>query len=58
LNKGFILSYSNSLISNKKEKAPYEAKAAKRKVEYEKLMNAYNNKVSISCISSSVVYML
>ncbi|XP_016477190.1 high mobility group B protein 1 [Nicotiana tabacum] len=26
------------------EKAPYEAKAAKRKSEYEKLMNAYNNK--------------
>jgi len=30
----------------KAEKAPYEAKAAKRKVEYEKLMNAYNNKPS------------
>ena len=30
----------------KPEKAPYEAKAAKRKVEYEKLMNAYNNKPS------------
>ncbi|XP_038702436.1 high mobility group B protein 1-like [Tripterygium wilfordii] len=27
----------------KAEKAPYEAKAAKRKVDYEKLMNAYNN---------------
>ncbi|XP_016542049.1 high mobility group B protein 1 isoform X1 [Capsicum annuum] len=26
------------------EKAPYEAKAAKRKVEYGKLMNAYNKK--------------
>ncbi|KAK9913720.1 hypothetical protein M0R45_037529 [Rubus argutus] len=26
------------------EKAPYEAKAAKRKTDYEKLMNAYNNK--------------
>ncbi|XAR68826.1 hypothetical protein NMG60_11000201 [Bertholletia excelsa] len=26
------------------EKAPYEAKAAKKKVEYEKLMNAYNKK--------------
>ncbi|KAI3514804.1 hypothetical protein L1887_13514 [Cichorium endivia] len=26
------------------EKAPYEAKAAKRKSEYEKLMNAYNKK--------------
>ncbi|KAL8526687.1 hypothetical protein ACS0TY_015769 [Phlomoides rotata] len=26
------------------EKAPYEAKAAKRKQEYEKLMNAYNKK--------------
>ncbi|PIN25027.1 HMG box-containing protein [Handroanthus impetiginosus] len=26
------------------EKAPYEAKAAKRKAEYEKLMNAYNKK--------------
>lgn len=26
------------------EKAPYEAKAAKRKAEYGKLMNAYNNK--------------
>ncbi|KAK6120272.1 hypothetical protein DH2020_045963 [Rehmannia glutinosa] len=26
------------------EKAPYEAKAAKRKTEYEKLMNAYNKK--------------
>ncbi|KAL3654924.1 high mobility group box 3 [Castilleja foliolosa] len=28
----------------KSEKAPYEAKAAKRKTEYEKLMNAYNKK--------------
>ncbi|KAK4478479.1 hypothetical protein RD792_013955 [Penstemon davidsonii] len=28
------------------EKAPYEAKAAKRKSEYEKLMDAYNNKES------------
>lgn len=26
------------------EKAPYEAKAAKKKTEYEKLMNAYNKK--------------
>uniref|UniRef100_A0A5B7BM94 Putative high mobility group B protein 1-like n=1 Tax=Davidia involucrata TaxID=16924 RepID=A0A5B7BM94_DAVIN len=26
------------------EKAPYEAKAAKRKSEYEKIMNAYNKK--------------
>ncbi|TKY63490.1 High mobility group B protein 1 [Spatholobus suberectus] len=26
------------------EKAPYEAKAAKRKAEYEKIMNAYNKK--------------
>lgn len=26
------------------EKSPYEAKAAKRKAEYGKLMNAYNNK--------------
>lgn len=26
------------------EKAPFEAKAAKRKSEYEKQMNAYNNK--------------
>ncbi|KAI3677583.1 hypothetical protein L6452_36849 [Arctium lappa] len=26
------------------EKAPYEAKAAKRKTDYEKLMNAYNKK--------------
>ncbi|MFS7904555.1 putative chromatin remodeling & transcriptional activation HMG family [Helianthus anomalus] len=26
------------------EKAPYEAKAAKRKTEYEKLMKAYNKK--------------
>ncbi|MFX6536518.1 HMG-box domain-containing protein, partial [Acinetobacter baumannii] len=26
------------------EKAPYEAKAAKRKAEYEKVMNAYNKK--------------
>jgi len=43
---------------NVKEKAPYEAKAAKRKVEYEKLMNAYNNKVSISRVSSSVVSVL
>ncbi|CAL5192289.1 unnamed protein product [Lathyrus oleraceus] len=32
----------------KAEKAPYEAKAAKRKVEYEKLMNAYNNKAASS----------
>lgn len=30
------------------EKAPYEAKAAKRKSEYEKLMNAYNKKQVIS----------
>ncbi|KAI3473152.1 hypothetical protein Pfo_030444 [Paulownia fortunei] len=28
------------------EKAPYEAKAAKKKAEYEKLMNAYNKKQS------------
>jgi hypothetical protein len=54
----FILSYSNSLILNKKEKAPYEAKAAKRKIEYEKLMNAYNNKVSISHVSSSAIFLL
>lgn len=27
-----------------KEKAPYEAKAAKRKAEYEKQMKAYNKK--------------
>lgn len=27
-----------------KEKAPYEAKAAKRKADYEKQMNAYNRK--------------
>ncbi|CAH1433936.1 unnamed protein product [Lactuca virosa] len=26
------------------EKAPYEAKAAKRKIDYEKLMTAYNKK--------------
>lgn len=26
------------------EKAPYEAKAAKRKTEYEKVMKAYNKK--------------
>ncbi|KAF1883835.1 hypothetical protein Lal_00038327 [Lupinus albus] len=32
----------------KAEKAPYEAKAAKRKVEYEKLMNAYNKKQASS----------
>ncbi|KAK3445066.1 hypothetical protein EUGRSUZ_A00506 [Eucalyptus grandis] len=29
------------------EKAPYEAKAAKKKTEYEKLMNAYNKKQSV-----------
>jgi len=29
---------------NEKEKAPYEAKAAKRKAEYEKLMKAYDKK--------------
>ncbi|WCJ19849.1 high mobility group B1 [Euphorbia peplus] len=29
---------------SKAEKAPYEAKAAKRKVDYEKLMTAYNKK--------------
>ncbi|GFY82359.1 high mobility group B1 [Actinidia rufa] len=29
---------------SKSEKAPYEAKAAKKKSEYEKLMNAYNKK--------------
>ncbi|XP_061366085.1 high mobility group B protein 1-like [Gastrolobium bilobum] len=32
------------------EKAPYEAKAAKRKVEYEKLMNAYNRKQASSAV--------
>ncbi|XP_045794039.1 TOX high mobility group box family member 3 isoform X1 [Trifolium pratense] len=42
----------------KPEKAPYEAKAAKRKVEYEKLMNAYNNKVIICCVSSFAVCVL
>jgi hypothetical protein len=32
-----------------KEKAPYEAKAAKKKSEYEKVMKAYNKKqVNIS----------
>ncbi|KAI4353312.1 hypothetical protein L6164_002271 [Bauhinia variegata] len=30
------------------EKAPYEAKAAKRKAEYEKVMNAYNKKQASS----------
>ncbi|KAL6520914.1 high mobility group box 3 [Orobanche gracilis] len=30
----------------KSEKAPYEAKAAKKKAEYEKLMNAYNKQES------------
>lgn len=40
----------NSSILNGKEKAPYEAKAAKRKADYEKLMNAYNRKkVDTSC---------
>ena len=35
-----------------KEKAPYEEKAAKRKAEYEKLMDAYNkNLVSLQAIS-------
>jgi high mobility group protein B1 len=29
---------------SKSEKAPYEAKAAKRKTEYEKVMNTYNKK--------------
>lgn len=33
-----------SVIFGWQEKAPYEAKAAKRKQEYEKLMNAYNKK--------------
>lgn len=34
-----------------KEKAPYEAKAAKRKADYEKQMKAYNKKqVGISYI--------
>ncbi|KAK7256899.1 hypothetical protein RIF29_30465 [Crotalaria pallida] len=32
----------------KAEKAPYEAKAAKRKAEYEKLINAYNKKQASS----------
>lgn len=35
-----------------KEKAPYEAKAAKRKADYEKQMKAYNKKqVDITYIS-------
>lgn len=33
-----------NVIFGWQEKAPYEAKAAKRKQEYEKLMNAYNKK--------------
>lgn len=34
-----------------KEKAPYEAKAAKKKSEYEKVMKAYNKKqVNISLL--------
>ncbi|KAJ0044392.1 hypothetical protein Pint_06484 [Pistacia integerrima] len=32
------------ILGNLQEKAPYEAKAAKRKSEYEKLMIAYNKK--------------
>lgn len=40
----YSVTYFISSISNGKEKAPYEAKAAKRKAEYEKLINAYNNK--------------
>ncbi|KAK7286905.1 hypothetical protein RJT34_22251 [Clitoria ternatea] len=35
------------------EKAPYEAKAAKRKAEYEKLMNAYNKKQASSADDES-----
>ncbi|XP_027334600.1 high mobility group B protein 1 [Abrus precatorius] len=35
------------------EKAPYEAKAAKRKAEYEKLMNAYNKKQGSSADDES-----
>ncbi|XP_061369221.1 high mobility group B protein 1 [Gastrolobium bilobum] len=35
------------------EKAPYEAKAAKRKAEYEKLMNAYNKKQQSSADDES-----
>ncbi|CAI9097313.1 OLC1v1033705C5 [Oldenlandia corymbosa var. corymbosa] len=38
------------------EKAPYEAKAAKRKAEYEKLINAYNKKqVRTFPVSLSVI---
>ncbi|XP_019161225.1 PREDICTED: high mobility group B protein 1 isoform X2 [Ipomoea nil] len=35
------------------EKAPYEAKAAARKVDYEKLMNAYNKKQESSADEES-----
>ncbi|KAK7349843.1 hypothetical protein VNO77_07597 [Canavalia gladiata] len=35
------------------EKAPYEAKAAKRKADYEKLMNAYNKKQGSSADDES-----
>lgn len=46
------------VTTNWQEKAPYEGKAAKRKTEYEKLMNAYNKKQQVStpflCASSSL----
>ena len=44
LMKGFILLLISISVLISKEKAPYEAKAARRKAEYEKLMNAYNTK--------------
>lgn len=39
---------TQSVTSGWQDKAPYEAKAAKRKVEYEKLMNAYNKKQEVN----------
>jgi len=39
----FLINFDSSLW-NVKEKAPYEAKAAKRKAEYEKLIKAYEKK--------------
>lgn len=43
-----LLTFSS--LPSQKEKAPYEAKAAKRKAEYEKQMKAYNKKqVCLAC---------
>ena len=41
----FLSALTFSSLCHLKEKAPFEAKAAKRKAEYEKQMKAYNKKL-------------